>query len=153
VLEEASRLGISLFGITDEPTSRALDTLADVSSRFETGYRSAVGACLWPKLPLGVCTIYNGYFPDPSYQRIASVALTIFNDVIIRVAVEKGLPVIDLRSICRASVDYANAIEPSSIGGEKIAKAVVALATGRENQLHGTVIVGAPRKRMLPTPN
>jgi hypothetical protein len=61
-LAEASRLGISLFGMTDEPTSKALDTLADVSTAFETGYRFAVDACLRPKLPLGVCTIYNGCF-------------------------------------------------------------------------------------------
>jgi hypothetical protein len=90
-------------------------------------------------------------FTDPSYHRIASAALTIFNDVIIRVAVEHGLPVVDLRSICKASVDYANAIEPSSIGGQKIAKAIVALVTGHENQMHGTRILGA--QRMQPTPD
>ena len=139
------RLGVSFFGMTAEPTSKALDSLADVSSAFEAGYRSAVNACLRPRLPLGVCTIYNGCFPDQSYQRIASLALAIFNDVIIRVASEHSLPVIDLRLICTAPADYANPIEPSSIGGEKIAKAIVALVTGRENQIHGTRILGAPR--------
>src|SRR5215472_13033453 len=124
-LTEASRLGISFFGMTDEPTSKALDSLADISDTFESQYRSAVDACLGPGLPLGVCTIYNGCFPDKSYQRIASLALAIFNDVIIRVAIERNLPVIDLRSICIAPVDYANPIEPSSIGGEKIARAIV----------------------------
>ena len=144
-LAEASRLGISFFGMTGEPTSKALDCLADVSSEFESQYRSAVDACLRPSLPLGVCTIYNGCFPDQSYQRIASLALAIFNDVIIRVAIEQGLPVIDLRSICTAPSDYANPIEPSSIGGQKIARAIVALVTGRENQMYGTRIVGASR--------
>ena len=37
--------------------------------------------------PFGM--IYNGCFPDQSFQRIASLALAIFNDVIIRVAVEQ----------------------------------------------------------------
>jgi hypothetical protein len=152
-LAEASRLGISLFGMTDEPTSKALDSLADVYSVFESEYRSAVDACLRPRLPLGVCTIYNGCFPDQSYQRIASVALAIFNDVIIRVGVDQSLPVIDLRLICSAPPDYANSIEPSSIGGEKIAKAIVALVTGRENQMHGTRIVGAPRIRIPSGPD
>src|SRR5215472_5605299 len=148
-LEEASRLGISFFGMTDEPTSNALDSLADISSAFESGYRTAVDACLLPRLPLGVCTIYNGCFPDQSYQRIASLALAIFNDVIIRVAIEHGLPVIDLRLICTAPADYANLIEPSSIGGEKMAKAIVAFVTGRENEIRGTRILGAPRMRTL----
>ena len=143
-LAEASRLGISLFGMTDQPASKALDSLADVSSAFESEYRLAVDACLRPRLPLAVCTIYNGCFPDPSFQGIASLALAIFNDVIIRVAVEQGFPVIDMRLICTAPADYANPIEPSSIGGEKIAKAIVALVTGHENQVYGTRIVSAP---------
>ena len=144
-LAEASRLGIPFFGMSGEPPSKALDSLADISSAFESEYRSAVDACLRPKLPLSVCTIYNGCFPDESYQRIASLALAIFNDVIIRVAIEHGLPVIDLRLICTAPADYANPIEPSSIGGEKIARAIVTLVTGRENQMRGTRILGTPR--------
>lgn len=143
-LTEASRLGISFFGMTGEPTSKSLDSLAEISNAFESQYRSAVDACLGTKLPLAVCTIYNGCFPDKSYQRIASLALAIFNDVIIRIAIERGLSVIDLRLICTTPRDYANPIEPSSIGGEKIAKAIVALVTGRYDQLHGTRILGAP---------
>jgi GDSL-like Lipase/Acylhydrolase family len=144
-LTEASRLGISFFGMTGEPTSRSLDSLADISDGFESQYRSAVVACLRPGLPLGICTIYNGCFPDKSYQRIASLALAIFNDVIIRIAIERGLPVFDLRQICTTPQDYANPIEPSSIGGEKIASAIGALVTGRFEQTDGTRILGAPR--------
>lgn len=150
-LTEASRLGISFFGMTGQPTSKALDSLADISAEFETQYSSAVDACLRPGLPLGVCTIYNGCFPDRSYQRIASLALAIFNDVILRVAIERCLNVIDLRSICTAPIDYANPIEPSSIGGEKIAKAIVELAAGRDDQIHTTQILGAPRKPSTPS--
>jgi hypothetical protein len=143
-LMEASRLGISFFGMTDEPTSQSLHSLADISDAFESQYRSAVDVCLRPGLPLAVCTIYNGCFPDKSYQRIASLALAIFNDVIIRVAIERGLSVIDLRLICTAPADYANPIEPSSTGGEKIAAVIVALVTGCHDQVHGTRILGAP---------
>jgi len=146
-LAEALNLRIPLFGVINAPNSNVLNSLADVSSAFESRYRSAVDACLRRKLPLVVCTIYNGCFPDQPFQRVASAALTIFNDVIIRVAVERELPVIDLRLICTDSADYANPIEPSSIGGEKIAKAIVALLTGQENQMCGTRIVGAPRSR------
>src|SRR5215469_8652884 len=140
-LNEASRLGMSFFDFPDVPTLKALDSLADISGDFEAQYRSAVDVCLRPGLPLGVCTIYNGCFPDKSYQRIASVALAVFNDVILRVAIERGLPVIDLRSICTNPADYANPIEPSSIGGEKIAKVIVALVTRSAGHVCGTQIL------------
>ena len=77
-----------------------------------------------------MCTIYNGCFPDLIFQRVASVAVMVFNDVIIRTAIENALPVIDLRAICSVPEDYANPIEPSSAGGEKIARAIVDLVTG-----------------------
>jgi hypothetical protein len=144
-LMSASRLGISLFGIPDASTSKAFDSLADISDDFESQYRSAVDWCLRPRLPLGICTIYNGCFPNKAYQRIASVALAVFNDVILRVAIDKGLPVIDLRSVCTDPADYANPIEPSSIGGEKIAQVIVALVTGADDHVHGTRILAAPR--------
>jgi hypothetical protein len=144
-LTEASRLGISFFNFPGTPTSKALDTLADVSDDFESQYRSAVDACLQSRLPLGVCTIYNGCFPDKSYQRIASLALAVFNDVILRVAIEKSLQVIDLRSICTLPADYANPIEPSSIGGEKIARAIVALVADSGGQTRGTRILAGSK--------
>ena len=143
-LGEASRLGVSFFGSPDLPTSKALDTLADVSGDFEAQYRAAVDACLRPGLPLGVCTIYNGCFPDKAYQRIASLALAVFNDVILRVAIGRRLPVIDLRSICTEPDDYANPIEPSSVGGEKIAKVIAALVTGPADNAGGTRILARP---------
>ena len=50
-----------------------------------------------------------------------------FNDVILRVAFESKLQVIDLRLVCTEPADYANPIEPSSLGGEKIARAMMRL--------------------------
>jgi GDSL-like Lipase/Acylhydrolase family len=126
-LTEASRLGLGLFGPPDAPAMKGLASMADLFEEFEAAYSSCADACLRPGLPLTVCTIYNGYFPDRSYQRVASLALTIFNDVILRVAIARSLPVIDLRLICTAPDDYANPIEPSSIGGRKIAKVIADL--------------------------
>jgi hypothetical protein len=140
----------SFFGLTGDPSSKSLDSLADISNEFESQYRSAADVCVRSGLPLGVCTIHNSCFPDKSYQRIASLALAIFNDVIIRVPIERGLSVIDLRLICTTLRDYANSIEPSSIGGEKIARAIVALVTGRDDQMHGTRILGAQREPSVP---
>ncbi|HZW20306.1 SGNH/GDSL hydrolase family protein [Noviherbaspirillum sp.] len=110
-------------------TAEALALLSRAAAEFETGYRRAVSACLKRDLPLAVCTIYNGNFPDRAYQQQVTTALTVFNDVIIRVAAENGLPVLELRQICTKPEDYANPIEPSSIGGAKIAAAIVRLVT------------------------
>jgi hypothetical protein len=144
-LTYASKLGISFFGMVGESTAKALDSLADISEEFEMHYRSAVDTCLQAKLPLAVCTIYNGCFPDRGYQRIATLALALFNDVILRVAIEKALPVIDLRLICTDAADYANPIEPSSVGGAKIAEVIVAVATGGSgDRVRGTRVFAAP---------
>jgi hypothetical protein len=107
-----------------------IDQLADIAQSFETGYRRAVGACHEVGLPLSICTIYNGCFPDKEYQRRISTALSIFNDVILRVAIDFGLSVVDLRLICDSDLDYANPIEPNSTGGAKIARSIVNLVTG-----------------------
>lgn len=142
-LLHASELGISLFGIPSTCNSDALMSLADISEDFETRYRTAIEECLRPRLPLSLCTIYNGRFPDKTYQRIASVALTIFKDTILRVAIEHELSVIDLRLICNEDRDYANPIEPSSVGGEKIARVIANLVTAPETLVRATRIVGA----------
>jgi hypothetical protein len=110
-------------------TSQALEVLAKVSRNFEQAYREAVDACLRLSLPLTLCTIYNGCFPDADYQRRISTDLMIFNDAILRVAIERQLSVLDLRFVCSLPADYANPIEPSSIGGGKIARAIVNLVS------------------------
>ena len=97
---------------------------------FEASYRAAVAACLARRLPLVVCTIYNGNFPDADYRERVVVALTAFNDAIVRTACSHGLDVIDLRAVCDSPQDYANPIEPSSIGGAKIARAIAGVVTG-----------------------
>ena len=75
-------------------------------------------------LPLAVCTIYDGNFADPQTSRLVGTALALFNEAIIRNSVEQGAPVIDLRVICSESADYANEIEPSVQGGQKIADVI-----------------------------
>ena len=102
-----------------------LNFLADAAESFERRYRRLVDRLLERELPLTVCTIYNGNFPEPGFQRLASTALCIFNDPILRIAFERRLTVVDLRLVCQEAADYANPIEPSSRGGGKIAGAIV----------------------------
>jgi hypothetical protein len=105
--------------------AQVLGFLADAAAGFEQRYRALTGRLLERGLPIVVCTIYNGNFPDPQFQRIAATALCVFNDVILRIALEHGFEIIDLRLVCSEPEDYANPIEPSSRGGAKIARAIV----------------------------
>lgn len=123
----------------------AMALMAGVSARFESAYRKAVQACLRQRLPLTVCNIYNGNFPDPAYQRQVAAALVSFNDVILRTATEHMLTLLDLRQIFSEPQDYANPIEPSSQGGAKIARAIAHAVGAADTRRHGAVVVGRER--------
>ncbi len=107
-----------------ESSADALLGLGKRAQGFERGYRAAIDLVRQLGQPTTICTIYNGNLSGQE-GAAARVALTAFNDVILRVAFEWHLPVIDLRLVCTEPADYANPIEPSSRGGEKIAGAIV----------------------------
>jgi len=111
-----------------------LNTFADRVDRFEHSYRDALEGVLGAGRDTTLCTIYNGRLEDRQ-ARAARLALTAFNDVILRFAFERRLRAIELRLVCTDSTDYANPIEPSGRGGLKIARAIA--------QAVGAVRVGA----------
>lgn len=118
--------------VLDEPATRSaqvLGRLAALADSFEVDYRALLRHVLERRLPTALCTAYNGNFPDRAMGRLAATAMAVFDDRILRVALEEGLPVIELRAVCARPEDYANPIEPSSVGGEKIARAVARLVT------------------------
>lgn len=104
-------------------SSQVLGWLADAMEGFEVRYRQMLTVVGASALPVTLCTIYNGNLTPPT-RRLASTALAVFNDVILRLAVEQRLSVIELRLVCTEPADYANPIEPSVQGGAKIARAV-----------------------------
>jgi hypothetical protein len=104
-----------------------LGELAAMADEFEREYRTVLHGLLERGLPTAVCTVYYPRFPDPTTQRLAVTALTVFNDAILRAAFEARVPALDLRLICDEDADYANPIEPSAHGGDKIARAIVRL--------------------------
>jgi hypothetical protein len=105
----------------------ALLGLAEIGEEFERAYLAMLADVLARGLPTAVCTVYYPRFPEPAFQRMAIVGLTVFNDRIISAAFARGLPLLDLRLICTEESDYANPIEPSARGGEKIARAIAGL--------------------------
>jgi len=107
--------------------AQVLNRLADIGEGFQLQYSEMLQQVLNCRLPTAVCTVYYPRLPDPMLQRLAVTALTIFNDVIIREAFIAGVPLLDLRLICDQDADYANEIEPSVAGGEKITSAILKL--------------------------
>jgi hypothetical protein len=108
-------------------TAETLERLAEIGADFERRYAEMLNTILAVKKPTAICTIYYPRFPDRTLQRLSVTALTVFNDVILRLGFAAGIPILDLRLICSEDADYANAIEPSSHGGQKIAHAIVGL--------------------------
>jgi hypothetical protein len=132
--EAASHIVVSVGGndalmnadLLDLPvvsTKEALDLFGDRVDRFEVEYRRAIEGALALGRPITTCTIYNGNLAAVQASS-ARIALMLFNDVILRVAFELRLSLLDLRLVCADPSDYANPIEPSGPRGQKIAIAI-----------------------------
>jgi lysophospholipase L1-like esterase len=110
--------------------AEVIGRFAAVQNEFARNYRAMLDRILDRRLPTSVCTIYDARFPDPQEQRLVVTALSIFNDVITREAFSRRIPLIDLRLICDEPDDYANPIEPSAKGGDKIAGVIAQVVAG-----------------------
>jgi hypothetical protein len=142
--DDATHLVVSVGGndalgnidLLHAPARLSSDPLGMLGERlrtFEENYRAALTPVLHRALPTTVCTIYNGALEDPGQAARARLALMLFNDVILRAAIEHRLTAIELRLVCDQAEDYANPIEPSGRGGLKIARAVLR-ATGLDEE-------------------
>jgi GDSL-like Lipase/Acylhydrolase family len=122
-------------------TTEALLLFRRRLEEFHESYTRAVDRVIRLGTPTTVCTIYNGNL-DAETAAAAEVALMMFNDVIIHVAIERRLTVIELRQVCDEPDDYANPIEPSGRGGRKIAVAIARAigamsASGEPSRVYG----------------
>ncbi|QDV18212.1 hypothetical protein Pan153_28690 [Gimesia panareensis] len=108
---------------------------------FRNHYQSMLEALAKVQLPVVTCTIYDAV---PGLNPIEKMALSLFNDVIVREAARVRVPVLDLRLVCTESVDYAeiSPIEPSETGGAKIARALQRILLGHDFSRGETVIYG-----------
>ena len=109
--------------------SDALERFREPLALFERDYRALLEQVLHYGIPTWCCTIYNGML-EPPLDTVAPVAVSLFNDIIYRSAGKAGFPVVELRRVCTAAADYANPIEPSGVGGAKIARAIVEACCG-----------------------
>jgi lysophospholipase L1-like esterase len=119
----------SVLGAPSRSMAESISQLAEIGDEFQARYAAAVTAVSQRGLPAAVCTIYDPRYSDPVQRRLGTTALTVINDVIIREAVRRGMPILDLRLICDEDADFANPIEPWVHGGWKIAGAIASLVT------------------------
>ena len=107
------------------PMMGALQLLAGLQVKFESQYSQVINSATSHGLPLMICTIYDQV---PGLSQALRTSLSLFNDVIVRVGVQRGIPILDLREICTEPGDFSlkSPIEPSSIGGAKLAGRIVA---------------------------
>jgi hypothetical protein len=104
-------------------------------------YRTAVSSLSRLGLPLGVCTVYDAV---PGLEPPLKAGLSLFNDVIVRLAAEHRLPVLDLRLVCDQPQDYSSLspIEPSGRGSAKIARGLIDLLLTHEFDSPRCVVYG-----------
>ena len=132
--------GINVFSEPVANVGEALIYVNTMRNQFETRYKEMLQHALSQQLPLTVCSVYyprfhsqnlERVFPDnnrvngETLQQMAMAALANFNDAIFRQAFQLKVPLIDLRVLCDEDADFANPIEPSAVGGQKIARAIV----------------------------
>jgi hypothetical protein len=93
---------------------------AKFSQDFSAAYSAVIAGLLSHQLPTTVCTIYDPSFEQADQNTIASTAIT------------NGLSIIELRQIFTSPEDYANPIEPSSVGSAKLAEVITAIVQNND---------------------
>jgi hypothetical protein len=134
-------LGAShILGQSVVSVREAVSMLETAQHRFARDYREMADAVLAVGLPTAFCTIYDTPPSSPD-QRIVRTALSVFNDVITRTVFSRGAALIDLRLLCSEDEDYANPIEPSVQGGEKISAAIARFVAGTSEDKHRSYVI------------
>jgi hypothetical protein len=110
---------------------QVLRKFSEIQAGFRQQYRQMLDLAHKQRLPVAVYTVYDPRFQDPTQRLIASVALSVINDVITREVFSRGLDLIDLRVLFNEDRDFANAIEPSVQGGMKLAEAIRHFSSGQ----------------------
>ena len=130
---------LNASGILSWPVAtvaEAAAVIAEAQSQFRGDYEPMASAVLARGVPSVFCTVYDSI---PGLGQAAKTALSAFNDVILRL---NRFPVIDLRLVCTAAPDYSNVspIEPSALGGAKIARTIGAIAQAHDFTIRRSVI-------------
>ena len=147
---------IDSFSESVSTIGEALDSLNEKAEEFEKEYIKMLTNVSNKKLNTTLCTIYNPCFehndmarltymlpPNPNIKKLQErsvTALSIFNNIIFQEAFNFGLPVMDLRLIFNDKADYANPIEPSVVGGIKMARIIKEISYNHDFSMKNSVV-------------
>ena len=149
-------LHIDAFTEAVTTIGEALDSFNEMVQEFERDYIKMLTNVIKYGLKTTLCTIYNPYFehndmarltymlpPNPNIKKLQKrsvTALPIFNNIIFQEAFNFGIPIMDLRLIFNDKADYANPIEPSAIGGMKMAKIIKEISDNHDFSMKNSVV-------------
>lgn len=117
--------------------AQVLGRFARIRADFTAAYHAMLEKVTATDKEVTVCTVYDCV---PGLEPVAHAALSMFNELILREAVAARVAIVDLRLVCTEQSDYSclSPIEPSHLGGEKIAKVLRNRLLGSDTD--GTVI-------------
>jgi lysophospholipase L1-like esterase len=123
--------------------AEALAALAEKVEDFHINYGRMLDAVRATGKAVVACTVYDAV---PGLRRESRTGLSLFNDIITRHAFRTGVPLLDLRRVCRDAGDYSrlSPIEPSRQGGERIAHALASLLATHDFNRRGCVAYPLP---------
>ena len=127
-----------------------------IRKEFERMYQAMLSNALSYNLSTTICTIYKpclshrnairmfshseSGLTSEQQQKVANTALPIINSVISNEAIKAELPVIDLEVIFNNVADYANDIEPSAVGGMKMARIIKEIVDTHDFSINKTMV-------------
>jgi hypothetical protein len=123
---------LNYLGVLAEEAQSVAEVLARfarIRSEFRQQYRRMLEKVVASQREVTVCTVYDCI---PDLDPTAHAALSMFNEVILREAISAKVAIVDLRLVCTEGSDYSelSPIEPSQLGGEKIAAVLRNLLLG-----------------------
>lgn len=145
---------LALLGEMQQPVRSVFEgvaLLATWQAAFQRDYRRMLDLVLTQGKPTAVATIYDSV---PGLAPGLRTALAAFNDVIVREAVMRSIPVLDVRLVCADPADYAKSspIEPSAQGAYKIAAAIGELVRTHHPTAGNAVVYGAASRAVQGRP-
>lgn len=113
------------------------DVYKEIFKPLEERYQIIVKNLSTQTSKLLLCTVYEGDLERSSEFReilnSSKIMIAVLNDIINKTASRYNADILELRNIFTSPEDFANPIEPSHIGGEKLAKKIIEWVKANEN--------------------
>ena len=107
----------------------ALEKCSELISEIQENYTKILEHLKQYDAKVLLCTVYEGDLESDlllaEYDKAGQAMLKMHNDTVYYLASKFEVDVLELRNIFTNKEDYANPIEPSHIGGGKLAKAII----------------------------